>query len=282
MIQTIVDKLALSIASMATPAVSADRIGQVEPMSASQLPCLVVSVAVDDFRGTGLSRFARTGDVVTEQSLVLQVTPGANGFSDDLRSLRLSHLPLKKNPASVPGPFGAADLTVQNVTAAAPAPYSFVPQPAAVDQFSLDERTATLHFGASQPTGAKLQIVHWTMQWHDDIATTRVRGRLFVDVWDIDPVQLDSVSRKLTTGLFQGEAGLRTNGFARIALTGLEPISNLTQQPAHGSSFAAWRQRIGCAFIFDHETGGAVSEGVPIERIDVEPRGFEGESMLVR
>jgi len=120
------------------------------------------------------------------------------------------------------------------------------------------------------------------MQWHDDIATTRVRGRLFVDVWGNDAAQLDGISRKLTTSLFGDAATLRGNGFARLALTSLDPISSVTHQPGQGSSFAAWRQRIGCSFVFDHETGGAVSEGIPIERIDVHPAGFVREDMSVR
>jgi hypothetical protein len=282
MLQSIVDKLALSIASTATPAATVEHIGQIEPTSASQLPRLVVSVVIEDMRGTGFSRFARTGDVITEQSVILQVSPGANGFSADLRSLRLEQMPLKKNPASVPGPFVAADITIENVSTDTPVPYNFVVQATAADQFSLDERSATIYFGAPQTAGGKLHIVHWTMQWHDDIATTRLRGRLFVDVWGNDAAQLDGISRKLTTGLFEDATVLRDNGFARFALTSLDPISSVTHQPGQGSSFAAWRQRIGCSFVFDHETGGAVSEGIPIKHIDVHPAGFVREDMSVR
>jgi len=282
MLQSIVDKLAQSIASSANAAATVDRIGQAEPAAAVQLPRLVISVAIDDMRGTGFSRFARTGDVITQQTTVVQVAAGTNGFSSDLRSMRIARLPLRKNPSSVPGAFTAADISVANVSAATREPYGLVARPRGAAQFSLDERTATLSFGAVQTPGSKLELVHWTVQWHDDIATTRVRGRLLVDVWSNDPIQLDSISRKLTANLFDGPAVLREHGFAHLTLTTLDPIAGLTHQPAQGSPFAAWRQRIGCKFIFDHETGGAVSEGSPIERIDVQPAGFVREDMTVR
>jgi hypothetical protein len=39
---------------------------------------------------------------------------------------------------------------------------------------------------------------------------------------------------------------------------------------------------MGCAFVFDYETGGALSGAIPIKQINVDPGGFAHETMTVR
>jgi hypothetical protein len=281
-LQAIVDKFAQSVASAPVPAAAVDRIGSIEPAAAAQMPRLVVSVVVDDTRGTGLARGARSADVPVRVQTILQVAAGANGWSNDLRTLAIGRLPLKKNPSSLPGPFGADDISVTNVSTGTAQPYTLTGTPGSKTQFAIDARSATLRFGSAQTAGDKLDLTHWTMQWHDDVTKTRARGRLVVDVWASDALQLDGIARRLVDSVFSHPDLFRQNGFERIGVDRLEPIASAVHQPGSGTAFAAWKQRVGCSFVFGYETGGAESEGIPIKQIDVEAEGFEHESITVR
>jgi hypothetical protein len=278
----IVDRFAAALSSFPSAAVSLDRIGSAEPNSSGQLPRLVLSVQIADRRGTGLARFSRAGDILVQQRTIVDVAASQDTFSADLRTLKLAPLPLKKNPSAPPGAFGPADVAVSDVSGASPVAYSLVASPTRTTEFSLDPVRATLTFGTRQPAGHKLDVSHWTVQWRDDITVTRVRGRLCLDLWANDAIQLDGIARQVTDSVFNGADVFRQSSFPRLSLMQLDSIVNVLQQPPAGTAFAVWKQRIDCEFVFEHEPTGEASQGIPIKQINVEPQGFVRETLTIR
>jgi len=242
------------------PLLDAARLGDRLPSSPGEMPAVAMSLAIESTRGTGMGRFRKEGHLMVRNSAIVQVQASPTTFSADLKTLQLAPLPLRKPD----------DVQVVRVTGPnQPVTYRALSRPAAVDEFRVDSLRATLLFGAAQPAGEKLEVTHWTVEFRDDITGGRCQGTLTLEVWGGSTADTSTLAQKLQTKLMAEEAGLRQNGFASLAPASLAAIENVICQPASGSPFPVWKQRLAYRFHFDLEQVGAASSGGPIQQINV-------------
>jgi hypothetical protein len=242
------------------PLLAAARLGDRLPSSSGDVPAVAMSLAVESTRGTGMGRFRKEGHQLLRNTAMVLVQASPATFSTDLKTLQLAPLPLR-NPG---------DVQVVRVTGPnQPVTYQAADRPAAVDQFLVDALRARLIFGAPQPVGEQLQVTHWTVDFRDDITGGRCQGTITLEVWGGNPTETSTLAQQLQTKLASGEAGLRQSGFASLTPATLEAAENVTYQPATGSTFPVWRQRLAYRFHFDLEQGGETSSGGPIQKINV-------------
>jgi hypothetical protein len=130
--------------------------------------------------------------------------------------------------------------------------------------------SAQIVFGGAQLTGEKLEVVHWTVTWRDDIVGDRYRGMLLLELWASSPSQIGTLARRLQQRLQTQLALLRQKGFVALRPASLDPAETSLYEPPSGSAFPVWRQRLSYRFVFEAEEGGELSSGVPIERIAVD------------
>lgn len=242
------------------PLLAAARLGDRLPSSSGDVPAVAMSLAVESTRGTGMGRFRKEGHQLVRNTAIVQVQASPSTFSVDLKTLQLAPLPLR-NPN---------DLQVVRVTGPnQPVTYKAVDRPAAVDQFQVDALRARLIFGAPQPAGGQLGVAHWTVDFRDDITGGRCQGTITFEIWGGSATETSALAQQLQTKLATEEAGLRQHGFASLAPATLEAAENVAYQPATGSTFPVWKQRLAYRFHFDLEQGGEASSGGPIQRIKV-------------
>lgn len=278
----IVDNFAQLVATPPDPVVSASRVGARKPSTPGDLPAMVISLTIDDQRTTGLGRAMRSGELVTRTSAIVPVSATPDTFSADLRHLRLAPLPLRKNPASIDRGFTADDVQVTNVTDAAhPAAYRFARQPTQPQEFAIDAGQARLTFGGSQTSGNKLEVVHWTVTWRDDIEGAAYRGLMNVDVWASSLGGVTTASQKLQDRLISQHALLRQLGFSKLQAAGLLAAEHVLHTPPDGSPFQVWRQPLTYRFAFEIERPAHDSSAGPIRRIDVDIDGDLDESLHI-
>src|SRR5437879_27080 len=79
-----------------TPLLAAARLGDHIPSSSGDVPAVVMSLALDSMRGTGMGSFRREGHQLVRNTNILQVQASSTTFSQDLRTLQLQPLPLRK------------------------------------------------------------------------------------------------------------------------------------------------------------------------------------------
>jgi hypothetical protein len=231
----------------------------------------VLSLIVDDTKGTGFGRFIRSGDVVAQHRAVIEVQVGPTAFDSRLRVLRVAPLPLKRNPAALTEDFSSDDIQIRNVTnPQQPFAYHLSGRPLQKDEFRLDSTTAEIVFGATQTAGEMLEVTHWTVTWRDDITGDRYRGMLNMEVWATGQLQADELARKLQSRLRYDALLLRQKGFVKMEPAQLQPAETLLYEPPTASAFPVWRQMLGYRFVFEGQEGGEVSSGGPIKRIDVD------------
>jgi hypothetical protein len=280
----IVDGFAQLVVTPPDPVVAAGHAGGRKPAKISDLPSVVVSVTIDDQRTTGLGRVMRSGEIVTRASAIVDVAASPDTFSNDLRRLRLAPLPLRKNPASVNRRFTGDDVTVTNVTDSShPVPYRFATQPAAADEFAVDSAQALVTFGAGQKSGDKLEVVHWTVTWRDDVEGAAYRGVVNVDVWGGTFEEATAAARKLQDRVASRPDLLRQAGFSKLHGAGLHAAEAIVETSPGGGSFQAWRQLLAYRFSFEVERPAQDSSAGPIRRIDVDIEGdVEDELHLPR
>ncbi len=238
----------------------ATRLGDRLPASPSDVPSVAMSVAVETTRGTGMGAFRKEGNQLVRSTDIVDVQASITTFSADLMTLQLA--PPLRNPT---------DVQVVRVTGPnQPVSYRMVNRPAAVDEFRVDALLSRLVFGAAQPAGEKLQVTHWTVDFRNDITGGRCQGVITLEVWTGNASDVSKLSGTLQTKLAAEEAGLRQFGFASLTPSTLDAAENLTYQPATGSSFAVWKQKLAYRFHFDLEQGGEASSGGPIRKINVQ------------
>ena len=271
MLSLVVDRCAEVLAAAPDPVLPLASLGSKRPATGADMPSVAMSLALDTPRGIGFGRFIRAGDVLAQSVDVVAVTSGPDTFSVDLRSLKIAPPPLKRNPSSAAPDFGPDDVQVRNVTDLAhPVAYRFVDRPLAKDEYLIDLDLASVVFGAPQTPGDKLELTHWTVTWRDDVLGDRYRGLLVLEVWAHSPAEVDLVARKLQSRLAGSTTLTRDKGFMLLRPADLDPAENVLYQPAGGSAFPVWKQRLTYRFVFEYEEGGALSSAGPIKRIDVD------------
>jgi hypothetical protein len=212
---SVIDRLVEVIAGAQGISVPAGHLGSRRPASGSDLPAVSVSLILETEKSPALGRFVRSGDILARSSSVVEVKASPDTFSASLKSLRISPLPLRKNPSSTKREFAADDLQIRNVTDPAnPMQYLMTGNPVRKDEFKLDVVRAQIEFGAAQTEGEKLELTHWTVAWRDEIRADRFIGSMALDIWANSFSQADGIARNLQEVLRSGRALLRENGFS--------------------------------------------------------------------
>lgn len=266
----VIDKMSEVLSTAPGAVLVGSNLGRRRPSGSADVPAVVISLRLDDTGKSGLARFVRAGDAPARSGRVVEVQASADTFSADLRRLRISPLPLRRNPSSTAQGFTANDLQVRNVAdISRPVEYRMEGEPAARDAFRVDVKRAEIVFGAPQTLGEILEVTHWTVAWRDEILGERFRGEMTFELWANGFSELDGMARRLHSKLSSDRAALRQKGFLQVAPAALEPIENLVHTPPVGSAFSVWRQKLQYTFAFETEEGGELSSGLPIKRIDV-------------
>jgi hypothetical protein len=104
----------------------------------------------------------------------------------------------------------------------------------------------------------------------DDVLGDRYRGLLVLELWAQSASDVDSLSRKVQSRLAGPTSLTREKGFMLVRPADLDPAENVLYQPATGSAFPVWKQRLAYRFVFEYETGAEPTGGGPIKRIDVD------------
>jgi hypothetical protein len=271
MLSLVVDKCVEVLASQPDPVLPTANLGAKRPATGADIPAISLALTVEDSKGLGFGRFLRAGDALAQHTAILDVNATPETFSSDLRRLQITPLPLKKNPAALTPEFAAEDVQISNVTDLAhPIPYQLTTQPTHKEEYRLDVARAQVVFGAPQIAGEKLEVVHWTVTWRDDIVGDRYRGILLLELWATSVNQLNDIAHKLQQRLQHQGTLLRQKGFVALRPASLDPAETLLYEPPSGSAFPVWKQRLSYRFVFEAEEGGELSSGVPIKRIDVD------------
>ena len=278
----VIDKLVEVLTAAPSPVLPAGRLGPVRPSASAEIPAAVISLTLETVSGSGIGRFVRAGDSIVQATNVIEVKATPDTFSTNLKSLRISPLPLKKNPSSTAREFTGNDLRIRNVTNPAnPVPYTMAGKPAVRTQYRLDRATAEVIFGEAQVAGEKLEVAHWTVTWRDEILGDSYRGLLAFEIWADSFNHTQDISRRLQERLRSERAVLRDKGFTSLKPRSLGPIENVLQSPGAGAPFPVWKQELGYKFAFEAEEGGELSGGVPIKRIDAGLDDFLVESFSI-
>src|SRR5699024_3660483 len=140
--------------------------------------------------------FLREGHQIVRHTATVDVAVGGDSPFEDLRRLRILPLPLRRNPASTTADFSEADVAVRRITDPEhPVDYRLVRALAAREEFALDSTAAVLMFGAPQTMADRLEVVHWTVAFRNDIVSIRYSGVLTLEVWVGDAAQAAAVIR---------------------------------------------------------------------------------------
>ena len=271
MMKSVIDKFVEVLAAPPDPILSSSSMGAKKPSGGSDIPAIAISLTIEGSRGSGLGRFIRAGDTVVQNTSIIEVNSTPETFSNDLRSLYIQPLPLKKNPASVENKFTEKDIQVRNVTDTAhPIAYRMVVEPGLKEEYKLDVPQAQIIFGKAQTAGDKLEMTHWTVTWRDEILGDRYNGMMILEIGASSFNEVDGISRRLQNKVKSNRAELRQRGFMKFQPASLEPAENILHAPPVGSPFSVWKQKLGYKFTFETEEGGELSSGIPIKRIDVD------------
>jgi hypothetical protein len=279
----VIDRLVEALASGPDPLLSADRLGPKKPTASVEVPAVVFSLQLDQAKGAGLGRFVRAGDTIVQSTSIIQVALSVDTFAENLKTLRIAPLPLKRSPSATTTKFGAGDISIKNVTQLDnQIQYTFTDKPTQRTEYTVKTSTAEIIFGAPQTPNDKLEVSHWTVTWRDEILGDTFRGQIAMEVWANNVNQSREVSRKLQDKLKTDRSLLRNKGFVDLKPLALRPAENLAHVPVVGSAFPVWIQTLEYKFTFEAEDGGELSSGIPIKRIDVDMDDFIVEQFSVR
>jgi hypothetical protein len=270
MMDAVIDGMIRFLSAEPDALLPSTRLGDRLPGSVGDLPTVAMSLAVESVRGTGLRSFRREGHQLVQNTAAVDIVVSPDTFSSDLKTLQISPLPLKRNPASLNGDFSQDDVQVVRVTGPAqPLLYKFTNAPTTAEEYRIDSLRSILIFGAPQPGGEKLQVTHWTMNFREDIRAFFYRGAITLEVWGRNSDETATLARKVQGKLGSDAAALRQNGFASVFPAALFAAENASYQPAAGSAFAVWKQKVVYKFCFDAEQAPEADAGGPIRKINV-------------
>jgi len=94
-------------------------------------------------------------------------------------------------------------------------------------------------------------------------------GLLELEAWAETTSTLDQLTTRLQHRLTTSFEPARTRGFLRLQPARLDPAEQVLRQPAVGSAFAVWRQRLNYRFTCEVQEVPPPSDGGPIQRVDV-------------
>lgn len=114
-----------------------------------------------------------------------------------------------------------------------------------------------------------------------DVFGDRYSGTLSLQVCAASAAATADLSRRLQERLRPGPM-LKQAGFARLVPASLECISGTSVQPATGSPFGFWVQRLTYGFTFEHEERSEPTSGGRIARIDVDTGPAFAERMTIQ
>lgn len=258
MMAPIIDGMVQLLSALPDPLLPAGRMGDRVLSSPSDVPAIAMSLIVEGSPGNGLGGFRREGHQLTQNALVVPVKAGPDTFSADLTTLQLP-LPLR-NPN---------DVQITRVTGPnQPVSYRVTGSPKAVEEFRVDPLRGQVIFGTAQPAGEQLQVISWTLVFRDDITGEHSNGTITLEVWGTSAAEVSSLTRKLEAKLAD-PVGPRQCGFGVLQSAGLAATENAAYQPAAGSAFPVWRQKLSYKFHFDLEQGEQASSGGPIRKINL-------------
>ena len=278
----VIDRLVEALTSGSDPLLSADRLGPKKPTASVEIPAVVFSLQLDQAKGAGLGRFVRAGDTIVQSTSIIQVAPSGDTFLENLKTLRISPLPLKRNPSATTTKFGAGDISIKNVTQLDnQINYTFTDKPVPRAEYTVKTATAEIIFGAPQTPNDKLEVSHWTVTWRNEILGDTFRGQIAMEVWANNLNQSREVSRRLQDKLKTDRSLLRNKGFVDLKPVALRAAENITHVPVVGSAFPVWIQTLEYRFTFEAEDGGELSSGIPIKRIAVDMDDFIVEQFSV-
>jgi hypothetical protein len=106
-------------------------------------------------------------------------------------------------------------------------------------------------------------------------------GTLAFDIYAANAGSSHALAGALEQRLAGSREDLRASGFLRLEPIGLRPAEQVVHQPAAGSPFAAWRQRLDYRFSCEIEDEPPEDIGGRIRRVDVEMRGDLPDSFSV-
>ena len=118
-------------------------------------------------------------------------------------------------------------------------------------------------------------------RWPRDPDRDRYGGTLTVDVWGSSAADTESIARKLQERIHDSPVDLRHNGFAYCLPSTLDAVEDVRQQPATGSAFTAYRQRVAFRFAFESTLVAVENDGGSIKQIDVGVVRHDGEAMRI-
>jgi hypothetical protein len=255
----VIDGMVQLLSAPPDPLLAAARMGDRLPSSPSDLPAVAMSLIVEGLRGNGLGSFRREGHQLTQITNAVRVQAGPDTFSADLKALQLP-LPLR-NPDKV---------QITRVTGPnQPVSYRLTSFPAVVEEYRLDSLRGQVIFGAAQPAGEQLQVTSWTQIFRDDITGEHSNGTITLEVWGGSAAEVSTLGRNLEAKL-ANPTDTRPWGFGVLQSAGLTATENTAYQPAVGSPFPVWKQRLTYKFHFDMELGGEASSGGPIRKINLD------------
>jgi hypothetical protein len=266
----VVDRLATVLSTPPDPAVGSAAVGTRQPATSGDLPALVIGLRIDDVKGLGLGGFVRQGHTPVQSTSTIDVAAAEETFTPGLRTLRISPLPLVRNPAAAGSSFSEADIQLRNITDPAnPWPYQLSGNPTRADQFRVYPSWGEIVFGQPQTAGDRLELVHWTLTWREDIRAERFSGHVTLEAWASSFTDLDGIVQRSLAKLSGVPEALRHQGFQRFVPAGLSPATQTRWEPAVGTAALVCRQMMEFRFTAEIEQGGEISSGGVIRRIDV-------------
>ena len=199
-------------------------LGSVEPVAATDLPALVLSLERSQRLGSGLGdRNApiRDGALPCTSTIdlanpVLPDDPTVRLLRDDRLELTLPHGGLVRADTTA-GTLGPADLTVT----VAGSPRSVVATPPAAGEVRCDPTIGSLVFGAPLPLAGNVVVTYFVGQWEQ--RTARIAGSLRVAVRTASATDTESLSTAVLQTMERGRLGALP-GLHRLSLVELGAI----------------------------------------------------------
>lgn len=279
---TVVDKIAEVLSSQPESILPLNSVGSKKPFHPGELPIIVISLHIDRHGYIGIGRFIRAGDTTVQHTGIISINGSERNAGSDFKFVRITPLPLKKNPSSTQSSFTDQDVQVRDVTdPSTPIMYSMVENPVTRNEYRLDVPSATIFFGDSQLEGAQLEISHWTITHRTEIRGERFDGTAILDIWTGNKDLTHEIAYKVQTKLSTHHQLIRSKGFIKLHPAHLDPVEAYQQTPPVGSAFNVCKQKLSYKFAFEREDGGELSSGVPISRIQVDMDHQLDETFLV-
>lgn len=278
----VIDKFIEILSTSPEPVLSTSSLGAKKPSNSGAVPAIVISLKFEDYKGNGIGRFIRSGDTIVKHTAIIEVRSTPETFSSDLKSLRIWPLPLKKNPSSLEKDFTEKDLQLRNVTdTSQPIDYHMVREPMKKEEYKIDVPKGNIIFGEAHREGEKIEMVHWTVTWRNEILGENYQGLINLEIWANSFNETYEISHRLQNKLKSSRYILRQKGFVQLKPDRLDPAENVQHNPPSGSSFSVWKQKLCYWFAFEYEEGGELSSGIPIKRIDVDIDRHINESLVI-